>query len=85
MIDGLRVILERTRPGILVLWGNDGKVSHEDAMRCIELLGKEVVPAVKEIGDELGLDSPFDIDAPVSLAFTPQDELNPDPAYTLEA
>jgi len=83
IIDGLRIILERTRPGILILWGNDGKISHEDSKRCIELLGREVVPAVKEIGRELGLYDPFEIDAPVSLAETPAAELDPQPNYEL--
>ena len=83
VIDELRVLLERTRPGILVLWGNDGKISHEDSLRCIELLGREVVPAVKEIGKELGLHDPFEIDAPVSLAETPRAELDPQPDYEL--
>jgi hypothetical protein len=36
-------------------WGNDGRVPHEEAMRCIQLLGEEVVPAVREIGEELGI------------------------------
>ncbi|HEY4333273.1 MAG TPA: LLM class flavin-dependent oxidoreductase, partial [Ilumatobacteraceae bacterium] len=76
VIRELRVILETCRPSILMLWGNDGHVSHEDSMRCIELLGKEVVPALREIGDELGLQSPFDIDAPVSLAHRRARELH---------
>jgi hypothetical protein len=28
-------------------------------MRCLELLGKEAVPAVRDIGKELGLVDPF--------------------------
>jgi hypothetical protein len=70
VIAGLRVILERVRPSILMMWGSDGKVSHADAMRCIELLGKEVVPAVREIGDELGLRDPFELDTPISLQYS---------------
>jgi alkanesulfonate monooxygenase SsuD/methylene tetrahydromethanopterin reductase-like flavin-dependent oxidoreductase (luciferase family) len=67
VIEQLRGILEVCRPSILMLWGNDGKVGHADSKRCIELLGKEVVPALREIGKELGLNDPFEIDAPVSL------------------
>ncbi|HEY3694415.1 LLM class flavin-dependent oxidoreductase [Phenylobacterium sp.] len=67
VIPRIRRFLERTRPGSLVLWGNDGKVDHRNSMRCIELLGQEVLPAVRELGRELGLSSPFDLDAPVSL------------------
>jgi hypothetical protein len=31
----------------------------KDRRRCVELLGKEVVPALKDIGRELGLEDPF--------------------------
>ena len=68
VVERLRVILEETRPSILALWGNDGKVDHEDSMECIRLLGQEVMPALREIGDELELNSPFDVNSPVSLA-----------------
>ena len=37
-------------------------------MECIRLLGQEVMPAIREIGEELGLNSPFDLNSPVSLA-----------------
>lgn len=67
VIRELRVILETCRPSILMLWANDGKVGHESAKRCIELLGREVLPALREIADELGLGDPFQIDAPVSI------------------
>ena len=75
VIKKLRVILEETRPSILALWGNDGKVSHEDSMTCIRLLGQEVMPALREIGNTLGLKSPFDTNTPVSLAATAKGEL----------
>ena len=69
VIEKLRVIVEETRPSILALWGNDGKVSHQDSLTCIRLLGQEVMPAIREIGDKLGLKSPFEADTPVSLAY----------------
>ena len=69
VVARLRHILEETRPGILSLWGNDGAVSHQDSKRCIELLGKEVMPALRDIGDELGLTDPFKANAPVSLDY----------------
>jgi alkanesulfonate monooxygenase SsuD/methylene tetrahydromethanopterin reductase-like flavin-dependent oxidoreductase (luciferase family) len=75
VIEQLRVVLETCRPSILMLWGNDGSVSHADSLRCIELLGKEVVPAVREIGDELGLRSPFELDSPISLKLSPPETL----------
>ena len=77
VIAKLRVILEGTRPGIVAFWANDGAVSHQDSKRCIELLGREVMPAVRDIGSELDLKSPFEADSPVSLAYTPREELAP--------
>ncbi|MQF69731.1 LLM class flavin-dependent oxidoreductase [SAR202 cluster bacterium AD-804-J14_MRT_500m] len=77
VIEKLRRILEQNRPSILALWGNDGKVNHEDSMTCIRLMGQEVMPAVREIGDQLGLSSPFELDTPVSLAQTPAADLHP--------
>ena len=44
-------------------------MTHEDSMRCIELLGTEVMPAVREIGAELDLDGPFDSNPPVSINY----------------
>jgi hypothetical protein len=52
----------------MAFWGSDGNVSHEDTKACIRLLGQEVLPAVREIGRELGLESPFEANAPVSMA-----------------
>ncbi len=75
VVQQLRVILEETRPSILALWGNDGKVTHADSMACIRLMGQEVMPALREIGAELGLKSPFELDTPVSLAQSPAKSL----------
>jgi alkanesulfonate monooxygenase SsuD/methylene tetrahydromethanopterin reductase-like flavin-dependent oxidoreductase (luciferase family) len=69
VVERLRVLLEETRPGILALWANDGHVSHEDSKRCIELMGSDVLPALREIGDELELRDPFEADAPLSTKF----------------
>jgi alkanesulfonate monooxygenase SsuD/methylene tetrahydromethanopterin reductase-like flavin-dependent oxidoreductase (luciferase family) len=68
VIGKLRTIMEETRPGIFAFWGNDGKVSHEDSMSCIRLLGQEVMPAVREIAAELDLVDPWEANAPVSLS-----------------
>ena len=67
VIAKLRIIMEATRPGIFAFWGNDGKVSHEDSMACIRLLGQEVMPAVREIARDLDLKDPWEAEAPVSL------------------
>lgn len=60
VVEKLRDFITRVRPGILSLWTNDGTITHDDSMRCLELLGQEVLPAVKEIGEELELTDPFD-------------------------
>jgi hypothetical protein len=68
VIPKLRRLLEETRPSILGFWASDGFVSNEDSKTCIRLLGQEVLPVVREMGKELGLWSPFEANAPVSLA-----------------
>ena len=55
----LREVLTNIRPGILGVWTNDGSTSHKDTMRCLELMGQEVLPALREIGEELELTDPF--------------------------
>ncbi|MSQ26227.1 MAG: LLM class flavin-dependent oxidoreductase [Dehalococcoidia bacterium] len=79
VIQKLRKLLEGTRASILALWGNDGMINHKDSMNCIKLLAQEVCPAVQQIGDELGLKSPFELNTPVSLAATPKEQLRPVP------
>jgi len=59
MIKKLRYIFEVLRPGIFSFWLY-GPYSQADRHRCVELLGKEVLPALKEIGVELQLTSPFE-------------------------
>ncbi len=44
-------------------------MSDEDTRTCIRLLGQEVLPAVREMGKELGLLSPFEANAPVSIKY----------------
>ena len=70
VIPKLRRVLEETRPSIYGIWGNDGTVSNEDARTCIRLLGQDVMPAMREIGKELGLTDPFELNAPVHLRYS---------------
>jgi hypothetical protein len=70
VLPRIRHLLEETRPGILAVWGNDGNVSAEDSKTCIRLLGQEVFPQVREWAKELDLKSPFEAEAPVSIAFS---------------
>ena len=70
VIPKLRRVLEETRPSIYGLWGNDGNVSNEDAKTCIRLLGQEVMPVMREIGKELRLKDPFELNSPVHLRYS---------------
>ncbi|HEX4171412.1 MAG TPA: hypothetical protein VHY82_02930, partial [Acetobacteraceae bacterium] len=70
VIERLKSLIEQTRPGIMGIWGNDGTVPKEDRRRCIELLVKEVMPAVKEHGKTLGLNDPWEANAPVHLKYS---------------
>ena len=45
----LRQRIERLNPGYLLIDGNEGDMAHKDVMRSIELLGKEVIPALHAI------------------------------------
>ena len=45
----LSMIIERLNPGYLHIYGNEGDMAQSDVMRSIELLGKEVIPALHEI------------------------------------
>ena len=42
-------IIERLNPGYLHIYGNEGDMPHADVMRSVELLGREVIPALHEI------------------------------------
>jgi alkanesulfonate monooxygenase SsuD/methylene tetrahydromethanopterin reductase-like flavin-dependent oxidoreductase (luciferase family) len=59
VIPKIRKILETLRPGTFGVFQSQGPVSFEDRMTSIRLLGQEVLPAVREIGKELGIVDPF--------------------------
>ena len=61
VIRKLREVLSVIRPGILAVWTNDGSISHEDTMRCLELMDSDVLPALREIGEGLELPGPFEV------------------------
>ena len=62
VIPKIRHVLEELRPGTIFFWDGDGSMTHEDSMRSLRLMGSDVIPAVREIGKELGLDSSFEVD-----------------------
>ena len=49
VIRKLTGIMDKLSPGYLLIFGNDGRMPHKDVMRSIELIGKEVIPALHEI------------------------------------
>jgi alkanesulfonate monooxygenase SsuD/methylene tetrahydromethanopterin reductase-like flavin-dependent oxidoreductase (luciferase family) len=63
VIPKIRHVLEYLRPGQIFFWDGDGDMSHDDAMRSLRLMGSDVLPAVREMADELGLKSAFEVDA----------------------
>ena len=62
VLPKIRNLLEEIRPGSITLWDGDGSMDHEDAMRSLRLMGEEVLPAVREMGAELDLNGPFEVD-----------------------
>ncbi len=62
VIPKIKHVLETLRPGSVFFWDGDGAMTHEDSMRSLKLMGEEVLPAVREIGVELDLNSPFEVD-----------------------
>ena len=42
-------MITELNPGYLHIYGNEGGMPHQDVMRSIELMGKEVIPALHEI------------------------------------
>ncbi len=56
----------------------------EDPMTCLRLLGHEVMPALREIGKELGLTDPFEV-KPGSRALPPWGKPEPVPSHEVLA
>ena len=62
VLPRIRHVLETLRPGTVIFWDGDGAMTHDDQMRSLRLMGEEVIPAVREMGKELGLFSSFEVD-----------------------
>ena len=69
VIPKIREILETLRPGSVFFWDGDGSMTHDDQMRSLRLMGEEVLPAVREIGKELELFGPFEINPATNEPF----------------
>jgi alkanesulfonate monooxygenase SsuD/methylene tetrahydromethanopterin reductase-like flavin-dependent oxidoreductase (luciferase family) len=48
VVEKLRYIRDELGIGHMCLWAQDGYMSHEDTARCIQLLGQEVIPALRD-------------------------------------
>jgi alkanesulfonate monooxygenase SsuD/methylene tetrahydromethanopterin reductase-like flavin-dependent oxidoreductase (luciferase family) len=59
VIPKLKDVLSILRPGIFTFW-IDGPIPQKDRLRCLELLNRDVIPAMREHAKTLGLDSPFE-------------------------
>ena len=62
VLPKIRQVLEYLRPGSIFFWDGDGAMTHDDQMRSLRLMGEEVLPAVREMGKELDLFSPYEVD-----------------------
>jgi alkanesulfonate monooxygenase SsuD/methylene tetrahydromethanopterin reductase-like flavin-dependent oxidoreductase (luciferase family) len=69
VLPKIRHVLEYLRPGSIFFWDGDGSMSHEDSMRSLRLMGEEVIPAVREMGKELELNGPFEVDPATGKPF----------------
>ncbi len=49
VIQKLTEVINRLNPGYLHAWGAEGDMAQQDVMRSIELMGREVIPALHEI------------------------------------
>ena len=54
VIKKLKHIMDLVDPGYMVLWGREGPMTHEVAMRSIDLMAQEVIPAIKEYQPQRG-------------------------------
>jgi alkanesulfonate monooxygenase SsuD/methylene tetrahydromethanopterin reductase-like flavin-dependent oxidoreductase (luciferase family) len=48
VIRKLQYLIDIADPGYLIIWGREGLMSHEVAVRGIDLLTQEVIPAIKD-------------------------------------
>jgi alkanesulfonate monooxygenase SsuD/methylene tetrahydromethanopterin reductase-like flavin-dependent oxidoreductase (luciferase family) len=69
VLPKIREVLETLRPGNVFFWHGDGDMTHEESMNGIRLFGEYVLPAVREMGEELELNSAFDINTQTNQPF----------------
>ena len=74
VLPKIRHVLEYLRPGTVFFWDGDGAMTHEDQMRSLRLMGEEVLPAVREMADELEIPGPFEVDPATNTPVRPAEE-----------
>jgi hypothetical protein len=47
LIKKLQRIIDIVDPGYMIFWGREGLMSHEAAVHAIDLMTREVIPAIK--------------------------------------
>jgi alkanesulfonate monooxygenase SsuD/methylene tetrahydromethanopterin reductase-like flavin-dependent oxidoreductase (luciferase family) len=57
VIEKLRYIRDTLGIGHMCLWAHDGYIDHDDTVRCIELFGSEVLPALR--ADQASAEAPL--------------------------
>ncbi len=60
MTARIKQILSVIRPGSFTVLHIQGAAGNEDRMRSVQLLGEEVMPALREYAKEIGLVDPFE-------------------------
>lgn len=61
VVTKIRSLLEELRPGTIIFRTGDGAMTHEDQMRTLKYMGQDVIPALKDIGKQLGLISSYEL------------------------
>ncbi|MBV1930245.1 MAG: LLM class flavin-dependent oxidoreductase [Porticoccaceae bacterium] len=76
VIPKIKAILRVIRPGSFTMFGVQGVASDEQRNRSIELLGKEVLPVIREYAREIGLVDSFERE-PGSVKLAPGTKREP--------
>jgi alkanesulfonate monooxygenase SsuD/methylene tetrahydromethanopterin reductase-like flavin-dependent oxidoreductase (luciferase family) len=60
VIPKVKTMLQVLRPGIFIFFHIQGPVSNQDRMTSMRLMAQDVVPAIREYADEIGLVDPYE-------------------------
>jgi alkanesulfonate monooxygenase SsuD/methylene tetrahydromethanopterin reductase-like flavin-dependent oxidoreductase (luciferase family) len=60
VLPKIEKLLNILRPGVFIIRHSDGPLDHQARMETIKLIGRELLPAIREIGDRMGLPGPFE-------------------------